>query len=287
MRDVRLDIRVRSEEKERISRAAAADGLTLSQFVRIAVAGHADAVLAELHEITLLDATVHEKVLDRLAEPVALTTQMRVAEASRRGLPADEAERLRTEPCKATHLRHTFLSDDPELDEWFRAGEWLRASEPIRAAEATHCYVWCSRGYDEVDGYYTLTSHRLARHGPTERGERSVIGLRLTRLASGRWHPDVDLEALLLVDAIGRATAAARAGAAEFLAIRPGSDAHRLALCAQGFWGVPRSDVLIRGLVDGGLVDGDDMPVAPPFARPAADLSGQFVRTDPGADQGK
>jgi len=54
MRDVRLEVRVPSEEKERLARAAAADGLSMSQFVRTAVAACTDAVLAELHEITLL-----------------------------------------------------------------------------------------------------------------------------------------------------------------------------------------------------------------------------------------
>lgn len=246
MRDVRLDVRIPSEDKERIARAAAADGLTMSQFVRTAVSRRTDAVLAELHEITLLDPADHQRILQRLAQPVGLSAGLVEAAAARVILPPDQAQRLHTELCADKHLRHAFLSDDPELDAWFRAGEWLSAGRS--GTSGAHCYVWCSRGHDEVDGFYTLTSHRLARHGPTERGERSVIGLRLTRLASGRWHPDLDFEALLLLDAIERATVAARTGAAEFLAVRPHSDAHRIALRGHGFLEVPGSDVLVRGL---------------------------------------
>jgi len=143
-------------------------------------------------------------------------------------------------------VRFSFVSHDDELDLWFREGEWLAPG-----GEVTHCYVWCSRGYDEVDGFYTLTAHRLARHGRTDRGERSVIGLRLNRLASGRRDPDVDLEALLLRDAIERAMGAARAGAAEFLAVRPESHAHAQTLRRSGLWEVPGSDVFLHGLATG------------------------------------
>jgi len=155
----------------------------------------------------------------------------------------------------------------------FRQGDWL---------DATHCYMWCSRGYEEVDGFYTLTTHRLARHGRTERGERSAIGLRLNRLASGRWHPDLDLEVLLLLDAIERATGAARAGAAEFLAVRPGSEPQRETLLGHGFWEaagsevagsevagseVAGSEVLLHGLAAGST---EPTGSANPFAHPGS-----------------
>jgi len=244
MRDVRLDVRLPAADKDRIGRAAAADGLTMSQFVRTAVSGRTDAVLAELHEITLLDAEVHAHVLERLTEPAVPTAETQelvdAVVVARQVLLPEEVARLHTEPCVNRHLRHTFVSHDPDLDEWFRTGAWL--------SEGTHCYVWCSRGYDEVDGFYMLTGHRLARHGPTERGERSVIGLRLTHLATGRWHPRVDFEALLLLDAMARAADAASAGSAQFLAVRPRSEAQRLALKAHGLWEVPGSDLHVVGL---------------------------------------
>jgi len=186
----RLEVRLGPGEKDRLARAAAADGITASRFVREAVAARVSEVLAELHEITLVDAADHAALLDQLRVVAALPAgdvwpqvwpqvwpEALCEAATRRAeLSEEQAALLRTSPLGPQHVRRTFMSCDQGSDEWMRF---------VGPAGDEQCFVWCSTGYADVDGFYAVTPHRVALRGDGERGERAVPSLRLTQFAVG------------------------------------------------------------------------------------------------------
>lgn len=250
--------------KDRLVRAASSRGQTVSLFVRETVARRVDEVLAELHEITSVSAEYHDRLCSLLAAG---------------GGGYSGVGSAASEPFAVHHNTQVLSSADPDQDGWLRTVQavrwpeaairderpfwfWMppRGGDPEPAEGPTHraarawrgeCFVWCSRGYDEVDGFYALTPHRIVPDGAAEREERAIAALRLSHFTLPRELSSPEQLSPFLRDVVGRAHRAGEARAAELLVWRRGVPALEAALIALGFWPVPGTEMLGLRLLPG------------------------------------
>jgi uncharacterized protein (DUF1778 family)/GNAT superfamily N-acetyltransferase len=239
----RLEVRVSPAEKASVARAAEVVGVPMSRFVREAVQERAEIVLSRLHSFTRLEGDLFDDLVRGLDNRVCPSEALQKTWLRRQALPVDRPRVLVTE--RLAPVRHrvaTFTCTNDSLNEWLR----------YEAADQQHlerCFVWCSRGYDEVDAFYTLTGHRLVREA-TGSPEADIPAIFVSRLAVDWGNQQTGKGSLLLADALRRAMAASEVDGARFVVAEADNDDAIGFYEHHGFRRIPETGRLTQRVVD-------------------------------------